>query len=654
MIRMLLLLGLQALSSGTLHATSTAYQQLNFDADYFSHWQPNNALDMLLHLPGISLQQDAGGQLLLQLHGMGNRYLAILVDGHPLTGDSINNARSARQIPASLIQRIELSRSGRADLDSRGGAAGTINLILVSDEHSQNQLRLYTSGAPLNSAAAANGSVVNNQHRWQYAFDGQKIRNTVSAEELISTASSQTKDSWRNSIREDSSSYYLGYQYQQPDTLISSSLLYLKNQQILSNSGRSNNANSNNLLTRNNDQDSLRFSSEYHTDWSHMRWKTKLVVESYQKQDQLQRSRAQYDDQRWLLRSSLEEVVDEHHWQSGINVRQMQRSLTSNQRTPNNINNSLIRDFDVTENSLHLFGLDRWHLTDTTRFEAGFRMETYQLKQTDKLSTGASETTGDTYWLPSIHLKHQYSDRLELQFSGFQSVRQPELASRIPFRIRQDKVELRGNGNLQAELVSSNELSIRYQPTQSDDYFRFYLFQRTINDAILEISRQQQVDNTLLTIIEPQNSEVSGTLRGAELDGQWQLTAALRLNLNAGLYRSFMRATGERQSQPLAHQPSYTIQAALHGVHAQWRYGFHWRYQGGSKERLNNLSQTSIDVDSRVGQQLEFYLNRQWQRWCASLGVLQVLDDDSVITTGNSQLRYHREARWQAQVKWDF
>ncbi|MCH2040746.1 MAG: TonB-dependent receptor [Saccharospirillaceae bacterium] len=641
-----------SVTQAQLTNTDEAYNQFNYRAQHFSHWQPNTALDMLIHIPGVTLQQDSEGQPLLQMHGMGNRYLAILVDGHPLSGDSINNAVSARQIPASMIERIEVTRSGRADLDSRGGAAGTINLVLRNSDQQDHTLRLYAGALPLNSAAAVNGSQLFGQHQFYYAFDWQKSRNKVHATEIDrSEEQSRSKDRWNSQQADDRTSYYLGYSRTSSQTHFTSTLLHLKNSEENRSSGRVD-PNLRNLQNQNGDENSVRWRTQIASDWSHMRWQSSLIAEVHNKTQQLQGIQVKQDDNRWQFTANLQEVVDEHHWQAGLNVKHMRRQVKSDQRI--NINESTPLSYEVDDLSWHFFGLDRWHLTDSTRFEAGFRMETYSLKQTDQLSeSNTSETTGDTYWLPSFHLKHQYNDELELQFSTFQSVRQPELTARIPYRIRQQDVELRGNGNLQAELVSAAEATILYHDRCNMNQFRLSLFQRTINNAILNISRQEPLDNGTVTVIEPINSEVNGRLRGLEVDSRIQLSPDLSLTAEAGIYTSFMRATTERSSQPLAHQPQYSVTLAADGNWSHWKYGIFWRYQGSSEEKIN-IDGENVKITSQLGQQLELYLSRQWHTWHMSLGVKQLLDDNSVISDANTQLTYHRQPRWQAQIYHQF
>jgi len=309
--------------------------------------------------------------------------------------------------------------------------------------------------------------------------------------------------------------------------------------------------------------------------------------------------------------------------------------------------------YDVSENALHWFALDRWQLTHSTLFEAGFRMETYELKQNDRLSTGESQTTGDTYWLPSVHLMHQYNDKIRLHASSSQSVRQPDLELRIPYSIRDNDIELRGNGSLDAELVSSIDLSFEHHQSERKN-LSLSLFQRTINNAILQVSRSEIQQSQTVTVFEPQNSEVSGTLRGLELDTSQPLASEAWFQLSLGWYRSYLRANNDRSSQRLAHQPEYSAQFSLHATQESWRYGGFWRYQGISEQRLSGLAGSIEEQTNRIGHSLDLYLGYQWSQWQVNFSGQHLLNDDWESRTKDAQLRYHRRPLWQLELKGRF
>src|SRR5690606_31460207 len=94
---------------------------------------------------GISLGQQADGREEIQLHGIDSRYLLLLINGQPLAGAALNNSLMTRQIPASLVQRIDIDRNARADLFTGGGGGGTINVIL-HDGFSPSGLQLSAGG----------------------------------------------------------------------------------------------------------------------------------------------------------------------------------------------------------------------------------------------------------------------------------------------------------------------------------------------------------------------------------------------------------------------------------------------------------------------------------------------------------------------------
>ncbi|CAA2139016.1 TonB-dependent siderophore receptor [Hyphomicrobium sp. ghe19] len=76
--------------------------------------------------PGVNRSRD------IKLRGIGKEYTQVLLDGRPLLdGDSSRNMEVDR-IPATFIERIEITRSPLASMRSEG-AAGTVNIITRRD-----------------------------------------------------------------------------------------------------------------------------------------------------------------------------------------------------------------------------------------------------------------------------------------------------------------------------------------------------------------------------------------------------------------------------------------------------------------------------------------------------------------------------------------
>lgn len=78
-----------------------------------------NLIDVLKRLPGISADRDG-----IQMRGLGDGYVQILLNGQPLPPGMDIDA-----IAVDSIDRIEITRSASAELSTRA-IAGTVNIIL--------------------------------------------------------------------------------------------------------------------------------------------------------------------------------------------------------------------------------------------------------------------------------------------------------------------------------------------------------------------------------------------------------------------------------------------------------------------------------------------------------------------------------------------
>jgi len=64
----------------------------------------------------------------VQMFGLGQRYVAMLVDGHPLLS-GVGSSYGIDQIPAALIDRVEVVEGGGSALYGPGAVAGVVNII---------------------------------------------------------------------------------------------------------------------------------------------------------------------------------------------------------------------------------------------------------------------------------------------------------------------------------------------------------------------------------------------------------------------------------------------------------------------------------------------------------------------------------------------
>jgi outer membrane receptor for ferrienterochelin and colicins len=86
-----------------------------------------NVGDVVRRLPGVSFP-GVNRSRDIKLRGIGKEYTQVLLDGRPLLDGDTSRNMEVDRIPASFIERIEITRTPLASMESQG-AAGTVNII---------------------------------------------------------------------------------------------------------------------------------------------------------------------------------------------------------------------------------------------------------------------------------------------------------------------------------------------------------------------------------------------------------------------------------------------------------------------------------------------------------------------------------------------
>ncbi len=128
----------------------------------------NTVGDILRQVPGLQVTTTPNGGLEIRMRGMGAQNTRILVDGSPLSTQNRNEQLPFDELPADLIERIEIVRAPTAEQE--GAAGGTLNIVLraarakretyvwLSDQHvwGRDAVNMYLSQTgPLGAGPAA-------------------------------------------------------------------------------------------------------------------------------------------------------------------------------------------------------------------------------------------------------------------------------------------------------------------------------------------------------------------------------------------------------------------------------------------------------------------------------------------------------------------
>lgn len=119
-----------------------------------------NASDILMNLPSVSV--DPQGNVLLR----GSSNVRILVDGKPSGLVSFKGGSGLRQLPANLVERVEVITNPSARYEAEG-MAGVINIILKKDaSQGFNGSFEVVTGVPTNLGFSANLNYRKNKINW--------------------------------------------------------------------------------------------------------------------------------------------------------------------------------------------------------------------------------------------------------------------------------------------------------------------------------------------------------------------------------------------------------------------------------------------------------------------------------------------------------
>lgn len=98
----------------SLSAETAAQQVVNYPANFFDRYQPNNALDMVRQLPGFKLDDGDGTR------GFASSAGNLLINGQRLSAKQDLPSATLSRIPASQVEHIELIRGQRQGVDLQG------------------------------------------------------------------------------------------------------------------------------------------------------------------------------------------------------------------------------------------------------------------------------------------------------------------------------------------------------------------------------------------------------------------------------------------------------------------------------------------------------------------------------------------------------
>lgn len=139
--------------------------------------------------PGVRVEDDCQncGFMQVRINGLDGHYSQILVDSHPVFS-ALTGVYGLEQIPASMIDRVEVMRGGGSALFGSSAIGGTVNIITKDPDRNSAQaghtITSIGSGSSYDNVTSVNASLITdnrkmglylygqNRHRSGYDHDG--------------------------------------------------------------------------------------------------------------------------------------------------------------------------------------------------------------------------------------------------------------------------------------------------------------------------------------------------------------------------------------------------------------------------------------------------------------------------------------------------
>lgn len=526
-----------------------------------------SASDVLSNVPSVSVDGEGN----IKLRGSDN--VRILIDGKPSGLISLKGAGGLQQLPASLIDKVEIITNPSARYEAEGNA-GIINVILKKDKRQgfNGSLELI-AGNPTNLGAAANLNYRHNKINFFLNYgiayrnqpgEGSSYQEVYGPDTTFITKQHTTNrlKGMNNNIRGGLDYYFneksiltASYLFRRSDANRQSDIRY---EDYLFNTG-----NSAGITTRTQDEDEKEPNSEYTINYKktfaqkdHDLTATAQYIDNWESSVQLFTQHyfepnGTPDVSKSVLQQSLNDEF-EKHWLFQMDYRKpigkegkLEAGIRSSFRDMTN-------DFVVSErNSLGEFiplqGLDNIFVYNENihavygilankskkiSYQAGLRAEWTDVK-TRLIKTNEVNPRNYVNFFPSAHLSYSLKEDNAIQISYSRRVRRPFYNDLSPFMTYTDSRNFfSGNPDLNPEFSNVGEVSYLLDFDKGSWLSGVY-YRNTKG----KIDRIRRVDDKGNSVTLPENL-LKENAWGTEFTGTWTPVKWWKLDVNVNLFHA--------------------------------------------------------------------------------------------------------------------
>lgn len=526
-----------------------------------------SASDVLSNIPSVSVDGEGN----IKLRGSDN--VRILIDGKPSGLISLKGAGGLQQLPASLIDKVEIITNPSARYEAEGNA-GIINVILKKDKRQgfNGSLELV-AGDPTNLGAAANLNYRHNKINffvnYGIAYRDQPGKGSSYQEVYGPDTTFITKQQTTNRLKGMNNNIRGGLDYYFDEkSILTASYLFRRSDANRKSDIRYedylfNTATSAGITTRTQDEDEKEPNSEYTINYKktfaqkdHDLTATAQYIDNWESSEQLftqdyfnpngtpdasksvlQQSLNDEFEKHWLFQVDYRKPVGkEGKLEAGIrsSFRDMTNDFVVSER--NNVGDfiplpGLDNIFVYNENIHSIYGILA-NKSKKISYQAGLRAEWTDVK-TILEKTNDVNPRNYVNFFPSAHLSYSLKEDNAIQISYSRRVRRPFYNDLSPFMTYTDSRNFfSGNPNLNPEFSNVGEVSYLLDFDKGSLLSGVY-YRNTKG----KIDRIRRVDDKGNSVTLPENL-VKENAWGAEFTGTWTPVEWWKLDMNLNFFHA--------------------------------------------------------------------------------------------------------------------
>lgn len=642
------------LEAVTSYGEQTALQQRQqapnstvvVDQEQIERFNDITAGDVLRRLPGVVFGGSPGENKDVRIRGLDKEYSQVLINGRRIPGGGEKREFQLDQLPAQLIERIEIIRAPTADMDAQG-IAGTINIILKT-----------TPTKPLFSITAGVSQIkgADTKPNLNLTYGGQKddfgylLNLNAQQRQLLKDETKQTfkADGSADKLEtEHEDKQFDEFQFAPSFNWALSPNDYLSLEPLLLISDEEKTKEKVKFKSDTSidgkeveQEDKQRMNWALYGQWQHQygsgnefsvglnlqeskedKEKIKTAYKGEDSLDKIENEIEDKSDKEWALTLKNKNFIGEQHTIiSGIEFadkeRNKNKTKTETKKGKTKEKSEAKDKYTINEQRFNAYILDEYSLSERQLLTPGIRLE-----WTDTQVTSSTETTStntDAFWSPSLHYLFTWTEATNFRASITNTARRPKFDDLAPYVESKDgtldKPDKVGNPELIPETAVGFDVGIDHYFAKQAGNIGLNIFYRDIDDKI-----ETRVNFNSATERYEEIPENVGTaiLKGIELDSSLNMSTygldGLTLSGNVTFLDGEVTDEITGKKTPFKEQPDYVYNIGfdhqVSSISMSWGMNFN-QISARKSDEIKDGKQTMESAE--IQKYLDLYIKKSF------------------------------------------